>query len=63
MLVLTRKIGQQILVNNGTIKFKVLGVKNDQICLGVLAPEGVDIDREEIFYRKQAQNVQPSHKR
>ncbi|MBA2649337.1 MAG: carbon storage regulator [Legionella sp.] len=36
MLVLTRKIGQQILVSNGTIKFKVLGVKRDMICLGVL---------------------------
>lgn len=53
MLVLTRKIGQQIFVNNGSIKFKVLGVKNDNVCLGVLAPDDVDIDREEIYLQKQ----------
>lgn len=52
MLVLTRKIGQQVLINNGSIQVKVLKVDNGVISIGFKAPDHIDIDREEIFLKK-----------
>lgn len=52
MLVLTRRKGQQILINKGTIQLKVLKIEGGNISLGIHAPEGVDIDREEIYFKK-----------
>ena len=52
MLILTRKIGQQVLINNGTIQVKVLGVEGNTISMGFSAPSHIDIDREEIYARK-----------
>ncbi|KTC76184.1 vir region protein [Legionella birminghamensis] len=53
MLVLTRRIGEQIFIDKGQIKIKVLFVRNGNIALGIQAPSQVDVDREEIYYRKQ----------
>ena len=58
MLVLTRKIGQQILMQNGSIQMKVLKVDDDVISIGIHAPANVDIDREEVFTRKIALRAQ-----
>ena len=52
MLVLTRKIGQQILIGKGLIQIKVLKVTNDIISIGINAPQHIDIDREEIYLKK-----------
>ncbi len=52
MLVLTRKIGQQVLIAQGAIQVKVLNVDNDKISLGFYAPDHIDIDREEVFFKK-----------
>ena len=52
MLVLTRKIGQQVLIDNGSIQIKILKVNGGSISIGFKAPEHVDIDREEIFLKK-----------
>lgn len=52
MLVLTRKIGQQILIGKGVIQMKVLKVENDIISIGINAPLHIDIDREEIYLKK-----------
>lgn len=54
MLVLTRKIGQQVLINNGIIQMKILGIDKDYdvISIGFNAPEHIDIDREEVYLRK-----------
>ena len=54
MLVLTRKIGQKILMGKGTIQMKVLNVSNDIISIGIHAPDDIDIDREEVYLRKLA---------
>ena len=56
MLVLTRKIGQQVLLNKGSIQVKVLKIDDDIITIGFSAPEDVDIDREEIYVKKLMQN-------
>ncbi len=58
MLVLTRKIGQQILTQTGSIQMKVQKVDDDVISIGIHAPANVDIDREEVFIRKIAQRAQ-----
>ena len=52
MLILTRKIVQQILMQNGTIKMKVLKVNDDVISIGIHAPDDIDVDREEIYLKK-----------
>ena len=57
MLVLTRKIGQQILIDKGTIQLKVLKIQNNSISLGFSAPEDIDIDRAEIFRKKKAKKI------
>ncbi|MBN2579138.1 MAG: carbon storage regulator [Pirellulales bacterium] len=52
MLVLTRKVGQGINVGSG-IAFKLLGSRNGQARIGVTAPEGVKILRDELQDRRE----------
>ncbi|MFT4059291.1 MAG: carbon storage regulator [Legionella sp.] len=52
MLVLTRRVGEQILINQGEIQIKVLHEHDGIIAIGVQAPSHVDIDRKEVFIRK-----------
>jgi carbon storage regulator len=47
MLVLTRKLNEEIVIN-GNIVVTVLGVKGDRVKLGVTAPEDVPVNRSEI---------------
>jgi carbon storage regulator len=51
MLVLTRTVGERLIINNGEIKLSVLEVKGSQVRIGIDAPKNVDIHREEIFER------------
>ncbi len=53
MLILTRRIGETIRINDD-ISVTVLGVKGNQVRLGIEAPEGVSVHRQEIFERIQA---------
>lgn len=50
MLILTRRVGETIRINND-IAVTILGVKGMQTRLGVEAPEGVPVHRQEIFER------------
>jgi carbon storage regulator len=52
MLVLTRKIGQQIVIGKGVIQMKVLNADNGIIRIGINAPSNIDVDREEIYLQK-----------
>ncbi|TYO83688.1 carbon storage regulator [Pseudomonas sp. CK-NBRI-02] len=52
MLCLSRRIGERIVIGNG-ITVQVLQINGGIVRLGVVAPEGVTIDREEIRERKQ----------
>lgn len=52
-MVLTRKVGESIMIGDN-ISVTVLGVKDNQVRIGVNAPKDVAVDREEIFLRKQA---------
>ncbi len=57
MLVLTRKTGQKIIINNN-IEVTVLETRGDTVKLGVNAPREVTIYREEIFEEIKKTNQQ-----
>ena len=54
MLILTRKAGETIVINEN-IRVTVLSVKGNQIRLGVEAPEDVPVHRQEIHERIKAE--------
>lgn len=54
MLILTRKTGETIVINDN-IRVTVLSVKGNQIRLGVEAPEDVPVHRQEIHERIKAE--------
>ncbi|HAT8742779.1 TPA: carbon storage regulator [Legionella pneumophila] len=62
MLILDRKIGEEIYINKGKIKITVLYEKNGQIGIGVRAPSYIDIDRKEVFIRKFIQKLDQENK-
>lgn len=57
MLVLTRKIGQQIRIGKGVIQMKILNADNGIIRIGISAPSTIDIDREEVYLKKAINNA------
>jgi len=50
MLILTRRISESIIVGDD-VKITVLGVKGNQVRLGIDAPKDVSVHREEIYER------------
>jgi len=56
MLILTRRVGQTVKIGDD-VDVVVLGVKGNQIRIGITAPKNVPVHREEIFERlSQASN-------
>src|SRR6266849_2322780 len=51
MLVLTRRIGEQIVID-GNIRVMVIGVKGNKVQLGTSAPPSVTVDRSEVHERR-----------
>ncbi len=51
MLVLSRRPGEEIIIN-GNIKVTVVSVKGDRVRIGVEAPEDVTVDRAEVHARR-----------
>ena len=52
MLILTRRIGETLMVGD-EVSVTVLGVKGNQVRLGVNAPKYIAVHREEIYQRIQ----------
>lgn len=50
MLILTRRVSEEVMIGDD-IKIKILGVKGNQVRIGVAAPEEVSVHREEIYQR------------
>jgi len=54
MLILTRRIGESVVIGD-KISVTVLGVKGNQVRLGVNAPRDVSVHREEIYAKIQGE--------
>lgn len=50
MLILTRRVGETVMIGN-EVTVTVLGVKGNQVRIGVNAPKDVSVHREEIYER------------
>ncbi|MBS0591760.1 MAG: carbon storage regulator CsrA [Proteobacteria bacterium] len=50
MLILTRRVGETLMIGD-SVSVTVLGVKGNQVRIGINAPKDVAVHREEIFQR------------
>lgn len=58
MLILTRRVGETLMVGDD-VTVTVLGVKGNQVRIGVNAPKEVAVHREEIYQRIQREKTGP----
>jgi carbon storage regulator len=54
MLILTRRAGETVMIGND-VTITVLGVKGNQVRIGINAPRDVAVHREEIYERIQSE--------
>lgn len=51
MLVLTRRVGEEIVID-GNIRVTIVSIKGDSVRVGITAPPSVVVDREEVHHRR-----------
>ena len=50
MLILTRRVGEKLIIGEN-VTVTVLGVKGNQIRIGIDAPRDIQVNREEVYQR------------
>ena len=60
MLILTRRVGETVMIGND-VTVTILGVKGNQVRVGINAPKNVAVHREEIYQRIKNENDPAGH--
>ena len=58
MLILTRRVGESLMIGD-EVNVTVLGIKGNQVRIGVNAPKDVAVHREQIYQRIQDEQDDP----
>lgn len=62
MLILTRRVGETVMIGE-EVSVTILGVKGNQVRVGINAPKNVAVHREEIFERIKSEGPEESPSR
>ena len=61
MLILTRRVGETLMIGDN-ISISVLGVKGNQVRIGIDAPKEIAVHREEIFKKIKSEHLEVDQK-
>ena len=62
MLILTRRVGETLMIGD-EVTVTVLGVKGNQVRIGINAPKNIDVHREEVYRCIEAQKSSNSSRK